>query len=141
VECTVDDDCDGTTRPFCDRALHRCVECAVDEHCGDGFVCDTVVRRCIERCDDVDDCPTQSHGCDQRRRVCIVCDDDDECSRQAGGDVCGIGGSACVRCREDAQCDDGVCDTLTGECVECRDTLDCPAGGACDPETSRCVSP
>lgn len=140
VECVVDDDCDTAGAPYCDRTLHRCVQCAVDQNCDDGFVCDSVIRHCRQRCDDDDDCPTGSHGCDERRRVCIACDDDDECQANDPASVCGIGGSACLACRLDEQCDGQLCDALTGQCVECLDTRDCPAANACDPRTLRCIS-
>ncbi len=138
-ECVVDADCNDSTRPWCDRALHRCVQCAVDQNCAETQVCDSVVRRCLQQCSDLSDCPPGSHQCDPRRQVCVNCDNDRECPTEELP-FCGIGQTECVECRSDDHCDaPSLCDTLEGVCVLCRDSQDCSPEQVCDPVTQSCV--
>jgi Cys-rich repeat protein len=142
VECVVDQDCGEPDRPRCDGVLNRCVGCKVARDCPTGSSCDSATQRCLRSCREEVDCALTDHDCDERRGVCLQCDDDAECATSEGGRYCASDGTGCVQCRLDAQCGAGaVCDLLLGRCVACRDTRDCAPGTFCDPVAHGCIPP
>jgi outer membrane exchange protein TraA len=175
VECTRDTDCAEGLR--CDSANGRCVEelseCNTSDRCGpqcsrcpeerplclDGQVC--VQCRADTECGDGRFCLsgectlcTTDNRCGSR---CESCADDTPFCKTDGT----VKGSACVGCRENADCGPGgTCDLDTNtcgdtgcsvtcdegtvcagaECVECFADAHCPCGGTCDTVTNTCTT-
>jgi hypothetical protein len=123
--CATDADCVESGLARCDLTRYRCVACISSTDCGEDYRCDSLANRCLPACDELSDCPQTAHGCNTRRGVCYDCDADRECATSPLGKFCAVDGSGCVQCRNDADCNDALCDPLTGRCVECRDGLDC----------------
>jgi outer membrane exchange protein TraA len=128
-------------RPFClDGQV--CVQCRNDLECGDGQFC--LSGECSS-------CTTDRH-CGER---CTACEGDTPFCLSDGS----VQGSACVGCREDADCGSGRCNPTTrtcenagacavtcdqglvcngSSCVECFADAHCPCGGTCDLSTNTC---
>ncbi len=117
----------------CDVADHD--TCEANELCCDG--------------DGEADCQPADEG------ACFACDGacdaavadtcvDRACVCGETGAPCGDGAApfcqagACVGCRDDGDCPDGVCDTDTDVCVECLDNGDC-TNEVCDVDNNVCV--
>jgi len=130
----------------------RCVECNVDEQCGQG-ICDDVGRCADGDCATDADCPAD-HRC-VGRRCALDCSGDSDCGM---GKVCDESSGVCVtvRCDESGWCSlwgwqpvagslsceyrpcywepekmPGVCG-LSQQCVSCIEDLDCPVEEYCD---------
>jgi hypothetical protein len=158
--CRNDADCGGAT-PGCLPGAQRCVPCTMNEHCGEGMVCDTGNLRCVQCMSGTDCgpdavCDTSQQRCFQcmldsdchdsikstcnmSSRECVDCDEGRGCA--APTPVCN--GDTCVECTSDSTCSgvDHRC-TSDNRCVEClaRDG-DCKVDGkpVCIVEEQRCV--
>ncbi|MFH1529378.1 MAG: hypothetical protein ABIK09_01445 [Pseudomonadota bacterium] len=108
--CQSDADCPDA---YCDPFSGVCVDCVLDDHCGDGMICDKWVCIPAQECDGDGDCP-EGQVCDPGKGICVACLTSEDCPA----------GSVCI---------DQVC------LVSCLDGSPCPAGSICDPETSACV--
>ena len=158
VNCSTEADCTNPSAMKCDTDRMMCVECVVDEHCADGFVCNGGL--CEAGCRE-DDARCVQSVC-KAGVGCVQCVTDAQCPAgfTCSGDVCKMGCSAdhpscpnglqcdttrgqCVECLSNAQCPNApltTCDTATGTCVQCTDSAQC--GGStpvCDPATHTCV--
>ncbi len=141
-ECVADSDCQARGLARCDAALHRCVECGINQNCKSGFDCDLTTRTCAQQCEEDEACPTAAHGCDDVRLICVECeaDDDDGCALYPGRPYCMIPGNRCGECLSDVNCAPGLhCDNITGKCLGCRDSRDCPSTQACEPAGHICI--
>jgi hypothetical protein len=68
------------------------------------------------------------------------CAGDDDCGLESLH--CDLASASCVECLNDAHCAPlGLtrCDGAIHRCVECGVDFDCPAEGACDPASRRCL--
>ena len=139
-QCATDADCAPFDLPRCETTRHRCVACLATADCDAGFTCDALANRCLQSCKTDANCPTGSHGCDERRLVCYQCDDSEECATSSLGHLCASDGSGCVQCLKDADCPGQHCDPYAGRCVDCRSGQDCPSQ-LCSPTTFTCLSP
>ena len=117
VECTVNNDCSGTTSVCYDN---KCVECTDDAHCNgkpeNKNVCDTTAHICVQ-------CTTE-RGCDNGE-TCV----EGECLTPNPCALCEAEKcyqNACVECTKDDHCDHSangmVCDTTEHKCVECTES-------------------
>lgn len=141
VECTRDEHCAGTTKPRCDLALHRCVECGSPIDCLPGQVCEAATRRCVRACGDGSTCLLDAPICDVTRGLCVRCFGDTQCLGSDG--ECLVAAGKCVQCLESSQCGAPTarCDPVDRRCVECAGPADCSNGRVCDPRTGACVLP
>lgn len=147
VECLDQSHCQVPGLARCDAALHRCVECGVEQDCAEGWTCDTRTRRCALACTEDTQCPATAHGCDEERQLCEECETEsdgeneheDDCQFDPTRPFCSAD-TFCVACLTDADCSGGHCDTLVGRCRECRDSRDCIAPAVCDPSTYTCAT-
>jgi len=139
VACASDGDCTSSELSRCEPTRHRCVACVEAGDCEDGFACDPLANRCLQKCAQDKDCPVDAHGCDERRLVCYECDENEECAGSPLGHHCATDGSGCVQCLKEFDCPGKHCDQLTGRCVDCRDGQDCSASGLCDPAAGICL--
>lgn len=185
VECTTDSQCaEGKT---CDPVDGRCVdkipECNTSERCGascvkcpsdrpfcfDGQVC-VACRNDLE-CGEGQFCLSgECSACTSDRHCglnCEACGKPDPANPNAPlKPFCLTNGSpatsACVGCRDNADCPGGTCDTNTNTCinttgceancaeqgkvcngsacVQCFADAHCPCGGSCDVATGSCTS-
>ena len=71
AQCGTNADCAPYGLSRCDSTTARCVECVESTDCEDGSVCDTSSNHCLPACHEYEDCPRGSHGCDERRGVCV----------------------------------------------------------------------
>lgn len=114
--CVADTDCPGMA---CELTSGRCVPC-------------TAARQ--------DLCPATQH-CEANRCV-DGCRSDEGCASSPMASRCDLGSHTCVRCVDDAHCNDGqLC--RANQCITgCSPTRACPGGGACcdgacfDPQSS-----
>lgn len=141
VACVADVQCTAASRPRCDVALHRCVECGVAQDCGAGRLCEPTTRRCLQTCLSAADCP-DDETCDLADGICAECAVDGDCTA-SGRPHCDPSLSRCVDCVDDEQCADPTrhCDRTVGHCVGCLSSNDCPSAQLCDPASSTCVVP
>jgi hypothetical protein len=140
AQCKSDSDCTTVGLSRCEPTRHRCVACLQASDCAQGFTCDPLANRCLQKCDENVACPIDAHGCDESRSVCYECDEDHECFGSMLGNLCASDGSGCVECRKEADCPGRHCDQLTGRCVDCRDALDC-VSRLCDAVAGSCLNP
>ncbi|MCP3139844.1 outer membrane exchange protein TraA family protein [Pyxidicoccus xibeiensis] len=146
-ECNTADACGPSCakcpgeRPFClDGEV--CVQCRNDMECGDGQFC--LSGECTASTTDRH-CGARGTACEGDTPFCL-----------SDGSV---QGSACVGCRDDADCGSGQCNPTTRtcdnagacavtcdqglvcdgtSCVQCFADAHCPCGGTCDLETNSC---
>ena len=90
---------------ICDEEARRCGQCAVDDHCDDGYFCNGA-ERCMTGTCEAGPPPCPQELCDESRAICeeclvaSVCDDEDPCTL----DDCVLG-----TCEHTP---DAACDTL-----------------------------
>ncbi len=143
VECTSDPHCASAGRARCDLATNRCVECSVDADCGANRSCALTVRRCVDRCDLLTDCPTGAGECELSVGLCESCDVRADCASTPATPVCDDATRSCVACVRDLDCpaDAPRCDRPRARCVSCLASDDCPASAPwCDPALAACVA-
>lgn len=135
VACLSDAHCANPSRPRCDLALLRCVECGLSADCPLGGACRK--GHCALACGA--GCPPSSPTCEDG--ACVQCDDGAGCAGAVGGGVCID--NLCSGCARDADCakPTGRCDPVRHQCVECQQHLDCPSSRPlCDPDSVACVA-
>ncbi|MFP2910684.1 outer membrane exchange protein TraA family protein [Pyxidicoccus sp. 3LFB2] len=130
-------------RPFClDGEV--CVQCRNDMECGDGQFCES--GECAASTTDRH-CGPRGTACEGDTPFCL-----------SDGSV---QGSACVGCRDNADCGSGQCNPTTrtcdnagacavtcdeglvcngSTCVECFADAHCPCGGTCDVSANTCTT-
>ena len=180
VDCTQNSDC-PTITPICNTERYECescptdkhwnestsscVECANNDHCSGGQVCNTASNTCVE-CTDNDDCSggkvcnaENTCACPEGEHwngtSCVECANNDHCS---GGKVCNTENntcvcpaekpnwndstSSCVECANNDHCSGGkVCNTASNTCVECTNNDNCSGGKVCNTENNTCACP
>jgi len=135
VECMADGDCKQQGKPACNSAARTCVPCTSDVHCANGPSprCDSATSSCVQCLDNSDCAMTGYPVCDSSTRHCRGCQTDAECSPG----VCNNGG--CSQCKVNTDCpaNKPVCGPQ-GVCIACEQDSDCPGGGICNTLMGKC---
>jgi hypothetical protein len=125
---------------WCRSDMGQCeiLPCWWDEDCGEGMVCDALLRRCqVATC--VSDYECKRPGLVCREGACVP----PECAKDADCDA----GRYCEPnnkvCADAGPCnDEGACDLYNLRCVDAlcipNRCLGCAEGQACDPDTGEC---
>lgn len=138
-----------------------CVECTSDSDCTDGYQCDLVVGRCLEKLyknESPDCCGDDCLKCPQEAPFCLPTHIGTACAECRHDMDCGVGeycrSGSCTLCVDDRRCGER-CDSCGGdapfckpapvaeaaECVRCLSGADCGEGGQCDVGTNTCSNP
>ncbi len=129
--CQNDADCPDA---YCDPFSGVCVDCVINEHCGDGMVCDKWTCVPVQECEEDLDC-TDGTVCDTAQGICVPCLTSDDCP---GGTVC-VNQVCLVSCLDGSPCPgETVCDPETNACVECLSDADCGAPRWCNLSQKLC---
>jgi hypothetical protein len=129
--CTRHQDCGDPGRPVCDVAQNRCVECLRDTDCDPPMIC----RPGTNTCDTEIECIRPADCDDQDACTADTCSPHGRCQNDP---LPGCPWALGERCREDAQCQTGLC--LTEEEYGlpegfCAQTCTLPDGD-CGPDTA-----
>jgi hypothetical protein len=162
VECTVDNDCQGSAYgnvcitdaklcgcredthcsgiadySHCDVANLTCVECTADTHCTDssyGALC--VADLCS--CSTNTDCTVANFNlCDPKVNYCSQCLKNSDCSN-VDTPICSSG--LCVGCAQDADCASGTICLYTQCSQACSNTNPCTGAAVCVPFPNELIS-
>lgn len=156
--CDTGADC-PSSKPGCDTAAHKCVECTSDGDCKQSSkpACDTSSRVCVTCMSDVHCANTGAPHCDSGSKTCVQCVDNSDCA-MSGGPICDSSTHKCRSCQSDPECSPGVCNNggcsqckvntdcpsnkpvcgPQGVCIACEKDSDCPGGGICNTLMGKC---
>ncbi len=126
VPCGVDAECGKGES--CEGGRCRFTGCLEDADCARGL-CRAGAYTCTE-CATSADCPSEKPVCDGQHR-CVACQRDDECG-QPGPGYCDASSGACVHCKQDAHCPQGLSCNGAGVCFGAGLQAPCSEGVACD---------
>ncbi len=147
--CTTDDECQGTSTPTCDKAVHQCRNCTIEDcRVPLGAAC-TVDGACVTGRCVAGECASCSADAQCATLMCVSA-----ACKAASGAPCAVNGD-CLggecrfglcranigkACALPEECFNGVC--KMGTCQSCFGDLDCP-GTACGTgkELGRCLLP
>ena len=135
--CDTPADC-PSSKPGCDSAAHRCVECSSDADCKQQGkrACNVSSHVCVACTSDAHCANSASPRCDTAVATCVQCLDNADCA-MTGSPVCDVSTHHCRNCQTDAECSPGVCNN--GYCSQCKSNSDCPSNKpVCSPQ-SICV--
>ncbi len=142
VQCTLDEHC-GDRR--CNVEDNLCEECVENSDCGEDGACDLAKFVCVD-CTTNDECTTDpvNNQCNTGTYQCVDCVDNNGCLDNGVNGTCFTTGHVCVDCLVNSDCSEvgkPACDETARTCVECTDSLNCrdAVKGTCDRTAQKCV--
>ncbi len=136
LDCTADNQCPGSSRPFCVRGF--CVACRNDGDCMAGTVCQSFSYTCGVPCASAASCKMPyAPICNTQTGQCVGCNSTSDCPQSRP--LCDLVRQQCVACLSNMDCAATAPKCFRGACAQCVSNADCPpATFFCEPGTLRC---